>query len=249
MSFLNKLAFWRPSKEAKKLIQSNIYEKSESITFLLKQLQKHLLVITVRLKGDNDTYNTAIVKVDYKNKLFYLDELVPTMGNTILQNNGLISIRTRLDGAIINAEAHFKELINEDGFNYHVMHFPKQIYTTQRRESYRVNIPLSQHIQVNMQTGSGKLISGHLNDISFSGIAIRLEPNKDFDLKVGDNIPFVTLYLDSTILCEMEIKRHSNTLGKTLISGHLNEASAAHQKIIQRFIIQLDREKRKQSSL
>lgn len=241
-SFLNK---W---KKKKTTIQRNTLDTNEDIARLLKRLQQHLVIITAKFPSDPETYNTSIIKIDYKNRLFYLDELVPDAGNTQIKSLHKILLRTRLDGAILTMECHLKEVGEEKNLPHYLMHFPVRIKSIQRRESYRVSIPLNKRIQVNMQTDSGHFIAGFLNDISFNGVAIRLESSQDFDLKVHDTIPFLTLHLGETITCEMEINRISRIFGSVVVSGHLEEVSPVHQKEIQKFIFQQDREKRKQES-
>ncbi len=253
MSFSNPFSlseifsFLRNRKKKKKSVQRHTLNTDEAIARLLKQLQQHLVIITARFSSDSETYNTSIIKIDYKNKLFFLDELVPQIGNEQIKSLKKVSLRTRLDGAILTAECLLKEAAEEKGLPHYIMHFPAQIKSTQRRDSYRVSIPLNKRYQVNMQTESGAFIAGFLNNISFSGLAIRLEPNQNFELNIGEAIPFLTLHITETITCEMEIKRISSTMGYTIISGHLEEISPSHQRSIQKFISRLDREKRKQN--
>ncbi|GEM_PF-2013041 len=238
-----------PWKRHKKTVLRRILDSDNAIVQLLKQLQQHLLIITAKFPSDIETYNTSVIKVDYKNKLFYLDELIPQSGNEQIKKTGKVLLRTRLDGAILTAECRLKAVTREKGLNYFIMHFPRQIKSTQRRDSYRVSIPLNKRYQVNMQTESGQFIAGFLNNISFSGLAIRLEPKQKLELRIGEIVPFLTLHLNEPITCEMEIKRISKSMGKTIVSGHLEEISPSHQHTIQRFITRLDREKRKHNRL
>lgn len=228
-------------------MQRNIYDTDEAIARILKQLQQHLVIITAKFPADSETYNTSIIKIDYKNKLFSLDELIPKKGNIQIKSLKKVLLRTRLDGAILTAECLLKESAREKGLPHYIMHFPARIKSTQRRDSYRVSIPLNKRYQINMQTESGAFVAGFLNNISFSGLAIRLEPNQNFELNAGEVIPFLTLHITETITCEMEIKRISNTMGYTIISGYFEEISPNHQHLIQKFISRLDREKRKQT--
>lgn len=220
-------------------MQRNILDTDEAITRLLKQLQQHLVIITAKFPSDTEAYNTSIIKIDYQKKVFYLDELIPHKGNEQIKNLQKVLLRTRIDGAILSAECLLKETGEEKGLPHYIMHFPKRIKSTQRRDSYRISIPLNKRYQVNMQTESGLFIAGFLNNISFSGLAIRLEPNQNFELNIGEDIPFLTLHLNETITCEMEIRRISSTMGYTIISGHLEEISPAHQRSIQKFISRL----------
>lgn len=232
-------------KKKRKTVQRSVFDTEKSIARLLKQLQQHLVIMTAKFPSDKEIYNTAIIKVDYKNKLFYLDELIPDAGNQQIKKHKKIFLQTRLDGAILTAECTLKETGEEKGIRHYIMYFPERMRSTQRRESFRVNIPLSQRIQVNLQTESGAFIAGFLNDISFGGISIRLESGYNFELNVDEIVPFLTIHLKETITCEMEVKRISRTLGNTIISGHLEEISPEHRQHIQRFITRLDRKKRK----
>lgn len=242
LSFLKK---WKPKKTT---VQRNVLDTEEDIVRLLKRLQQHLVIITAKFPSDPETYNTSIIEIDYKNHLFYLDELIPATGNAQIRSLKKVLLRTRLDGAILTMECDLKQAGEDNKLPHYLMYFPAMIKSIQRRESYRVSIPLNKRIQVNMQTDSGQFIAGFLNDISFSGVAIRLESAQDYDLKVQDTIPFLTLHLGETITCEMEIKRISRILGNVVVSGHLEEVSPAHQKEIQKFILRQDREKRKQEA-
>ncbi len=242
---INAFSFLGKWKKKKKSVQRSILDTETEISQLLKRLQKHLVVITAKFPSDPETYNTAIIKVDYKNKVFYLDELLPESGNEQLKAVHKIFLRTRLDGAILTMECVLKDLGEEKGLSHYIMYFPTRIKSIQRRESYRVNIPLSKRFQVNMQTKSGHFIAGFLNNISYKGVAIRLETAQSFDLNIGDKVPFLTLHLNETITCEMEVKRISTILGNAIISGHLQEISPVQQREIQKFISKQEREKRR----
>ncbi|RKZ94926.1 MAG: hypothetical protein DRQ43_06095, partial [Gammaproteobacteria bacterium] len=247
MPFFNFFSFINNWKKKKNSVQRNIFKTDKAIASLLKRLQQHIVIITAKFPSDTETYNTSIIKIDYQNKLFYLDEFIPHKGNQQIKSLGKVLLRTRLDGAILTTECLLKEAGEETGIAYYIMHFPELIKSTQRRDSYRVNIPLNKRYQVNMQTESGLFISGFLNNISYSGITIRLKSRQNLELNVGEDIPFLTLHLNETITCEMTIKRIFHTLDNTIISGHLEEISPVHRRLIERFIFRLNREKRQQS--
>lgn len=245
---INSLPFLGKWKKKKKSIQRNILDTEVEIARLLKRLQQHLVIITAKFSSDAETYNTSIIKLDFKNKLFYLDELVPDTGNAQIKTLKKVLLRTRLDGAILTMECELNEIGEEKGLPHYIMNFPVCAKSTQRRESYRVSIPLHKRFQVNMQTEAGNFIAGFLNDISFSGVAVRLETPQSVDLNLGDIVPFLTLHLKETITCEMEVKRISTTRGSVIVSGHLEEVSAEHQREIQKFIARQDREKRRNAA-
>ena len=245
---LNTFSFLNKWKKKKKSVQRNILETDNELAYLMKQLQQHLVIITAKFSSDPEIYNTSIIKVDYKNKLFYLDELVPDTGNAQIKTLQKIRLSTRLDGTILTMECRLKEPGNDNNLPHYVMYFPTRARSIQRRESYRVNIPLNKRLQITMQTDSGHFIAGFLNDISYSGVSMRLESSQAFELNPGDFVPFLTIHLNETITCEMEVRRISTTRGHIIISGQLEEISIAHQKEIQTFISRLDREKRRNAA-
>ena len=241
-------SFWNKSK---KTLQKRVIDTPQDIARMLQRMQEHIVIVTARFDSDPDTYNTSIINVDASKEQFYLDEFLPSVGNEQLKKLKKVSLRSRLDGAILTMDGLLKSAEQENGIPYFIMHFPEQIRSIQRRESYRVSIPVGKRIQATMQTDAGHFIAGFLHDISFSGVSIRLEETADFgfkeqDLKVGMNIPFLTLHLDEVITCSMEIKRISHAVGHIIVSGRLEDISPVHQRNIQQFIRRLDREKRQQ---
>jgi len=239
-------SFLSPWNKSKKTLQKSVIDTPQDIARMLQRMQEHIVIVTARFDSDPDTYNTSIIKVDAGKELFHLDEFLPSVGNEQLRKLKKVSLRSRLDGAILTMNGLLKSAEQESGIPYFIMHFPEQIRSIQRRESYRVSIPVGKRIQASMQTDAGHFIAGFLHDISFSGVSIRLEETPDFDLKVGMNIPFLTLHLDEVITCSMEIKRISYAVGHIIVSGRLEDISPVHQRNIQQFILRLDREKRQQ---
>ncbi len=239
-------AFFSSWNKSKKTLQKSVIDTPQDIARMLRRMQEHIVIVTARFDSDPDTYNTSIIKVDTGKELFHLDEFLPSVGNEQLRKLKKVSLKSRLDGAILTMDGLLKSAEQENGIPYFIMHFPEQIRSIQRRESYRVSIPVGKRIQATMQTDAGHFIAGFLHDISFSGVSIRLEETPDFDLKAGMNIPFLTLHLDEVITCSMEIKRISYAVGHIIISGRLEDISPVHQRNIQQFILRLDREKRQQ---
>ena len=235
------LNFW---KKPEKPVQKRVIESHEEIARLLQRMREHIVIITARFPSDNDVYNTSIIDVDSNSKIFHLDEFLPAQGNHQIRKLKNVSLRARLDGAILTMDCNLKKSGEENNIPYFMMHFPDKIRSIQRRESYRVSIPASTHFQATLQTDAGNFIAGFLHDISFSGVSIRLEGIPDFELIPGNTIPFLTLHLDEVITCSMEIKRISHIIGHVVVAGRLEDLSPNQQKIIQRFILRLDREKR-----
>ncbi len=250
MSFNLKLpSFFKFWHSQKKPVQKKIIDSEQDIDRLLQRMQEHIVIITARFAADEELYNTSIIKVDARKALFYLDEFLPSHGNSQIRSLKKVTLRVRLDGAILTMDCRLYQTEEEAGTPCFIMHFPEKIRSIQRRESYRVSIPVSKRYQASLQTDAGHFIAGFLHDISFSGVSIRLEQSPNFDLKAGNNIPFLTLHLDEVITCSMEIKRISHVVGKIIVSGRLEDISPAHQRIIQRFILRLDREKRQQEAI
>ncbi len=242
-------SFFRFWHSQKKPVQKKLIDSERDIVRLLQRMQEHIVIITARFAADIELYNTSIIKVDAIKRRFYLDEFLPSNGNSQIRALKKVTLRVRLDGAILTMDCNLYQAEEETGTPCFIMHFPEKIRSIQRRESYRVSIPVSKRYQTTMQTDAGHFMAGFLHDISFSGVSIRLEQRPDFDFKVGNNIPFLTLHLDEVITCSMEIKRISHVVGKIIVSGHLEDISPAQQRIIQRFILRLDREKRQQEAV
>lgn len=225
----------------------HIITTEKSIVTLIKNAQTHLVPVTANFSGDTKNFNTSIIKVDYKKKLFFLDELSPYEGNFHLKKLKKIHLKGYLDNCILSMQCNLNQQKEEKGLLYSIIHFPTAIKSIQHREFYRINLPLTYHIKVFLKKDSGEHFEGHLNDISYNGIAIRFRSIKNTNIETQEIIPIVKIYLKQNIIinCKMEIKRIFTISNNLLIAGLLEEVTAPQQHNIQKFITHLDRQKRK----
>ena len=204
-------------------------------------------MITANFPGETRNFDTSIIKVDYQNKLFYLDELQPYEGNIHLSKLKKVKLRSHLDNCILSMECQLKKQNEEKGLLYSIMHFPRSIRSIQHREFYRINIPIDKQLKVSLKTQSAEVISGNLNDISYNGISIRFRSTPSSSFEDNQIIPLVKIHLSKNLIitCRMIIKRIFKLSDNLLIAGILEEVSTAQQHSIQKFITHLDRLKKR----
>lgn len=225
----------------------HIIKAEKGIIALIKNSQTHLVVVTANFPGETKNFTTSIIKVDYQNKLFYLDELSPYDGNINLNKLKKVKLKSYLDNCVLSMECPLKKQAEEKGLLYSIMHFPKTIRSIQHREFYRINIPTNLHIKVVLKTVSGELLTGSLNDISYNGMSVGFRVAPNIDIKKDKIIPFVKIHLHQNVIisCKMEIKRIFSIAENRIIAGVLDEVPTAQQQNIQKFITHLDRQKRR----
>ncbi|MCU7835692.1 MAG: flagellar brake protein [gamma proteobacterium symbiont of Taylorina sp.] len=250
MSFPFNLFSFLSSPKTEKKTAEKIIQSEESISALLKNLQNHLVIITANFPGETKNFSTSIIKMDYQNKKFYLDELLPYEGNSHLNKLKQVQLRTHIDSCILSMKCRLIKQDEEKGLLYSVMHFPDTIISVQNREFHRVNIPLNKHLKVVLKTVDGEFITGSLNDLSYNGMSLRFKTPPALNIEKHDIIPFTTIYLNDVVIsCKMEIKRIFSISDNTIIAGLLEEVTTSQQQTIQKFIAHLDRLKRRNREL
>ena len=226
---------------------AHIIKAESSIIALIKKSQSHLIMMTARFPGEKQSFNTSIIKVDYQNQLFYLDEFAPYDGNTHLNKVKKVYLKSYLDNCVLSMECHLKEQKEAKGLLYSIMYFPRAIKSVQHREFYRINIPRTHHLQVLLRKESGELLTGELNDISYNGISIRFRTPQNINVNAQEIIPIVKIHLTEKVVinCTMQIKRIFSLSDNQIIAGILDEVPPAQQQKIQKFITHMERQKKR----
>ena len=134
-------------------------------------------MLTVRLHGEETSYNSTLLEIDHHNKSFLIDELFPTEGNTILRKGNRVHVITRQSGIHIEFDSTVHKRGKQDRFTVYQMQFPEYIRQEQRRDSHRAPVDLSNNPRVTISTPSGVQLAGQLTDISTGGFGALFNSN------------------------------------------------------------------------
>lgn len=143
---------------------------STKIRAILRQLKAEHELLCATVPGCKDQANTAILGIEEKRGLFYLDELNTDTAHQALVRNGKLRIACRLHGMKLQFVAHMLKTDTDAGLAIYEMAIPKVIARLQRRENFRLRLNPGPVITVTIPDFGGETIHGEALDLSSTGI-------------------------------------------------------------------------------
>lgn len=205
--------------------------------------------LELRFADRQQVFQSYIVEVDRENNRIALDELIPNDGERHLLNGETVNIVTYREGVRIawsHSQTALLDSINDARCYW--LTLPKQISYHQRRNAFRADALPEQSLDVNID--SNKLfqtISGRLLDISATGCKVHIK-SADTPLQPGQLYETFAIGLPSgSIILSAELRHLNNdeSNSSTLAGFKFHDVSGAAQRIIERFVYQLQREARR----
>lgn len=177
----------------------------------LTDLVKKKCIISAHFGEHNQSFLTTIIDLDQKANLLTLDVAPTELLNKQLLNSPKVLFRTEYEGIKVSFRGKSIKKSQSDGHPVFAMPIPDAIFWMQRRQFYRIKVPLS-HINsvcqieftppVDANAGDSAeptKLKGvfRLVDLSISGFAF-LNPDPQFDkfLNPEDKIEGCMLYLN-----------------------------------------------------
>ncbi|MGD0959275.1 MAG: flagellar brake protein [Methylomonas sp.] len=148
----------------------------------LTDVYKNRCIISAHFGSDNESFLTAITEFDPKKDSLIVDGAPNEDLNVQLLNSTKVVFRTQMDGIKVVFSGRNVKKIPSAGRTAFKMSMPDAVFWLQRRQYYRVRIPLS-HTGSFCEVSSGKSVSELNNpledsvtlrivDLSISGFAI-----------------------------------------------------------------------------
>lgn len=213
---------------------------------LLKRIQNQRAMLTITLPGTDKNYNSAVLEINEEQAYLVIDELSPESGHPLLLDIKELRARTRVEGARISFSTTLIDAGRESGIAYYNLALPTEIDYLQQRASYRVKTAIVQPIPITLFHVEGQTIKGELQDLSVGGLAIRVAHKQlPAALNTTDTLPCsFRLAQNEEVTCTLEIRSIRNKDNNTPVrlGCRFINLPAPQQKIIQRYIIALERE-------
>ena len=140
---------------------------------LQRLLDKHCL-LAVQIGKTGGTYTSAILEIVRQGSYLILDGQVPSVGHARLQDNTEIHLRAMIEGLEIRFSTKIVEIHTKNGPPFYKVALPTQIGSRQRRQLYRVPVPLSKGCVVTLQLSEAHQVIGELRDVSPEGLGLRI---------------------------------------------------------------------------
>lgn len=151
-----------------------IVTESHEIRALIGRLVKERVSITVLLPGRGGYFSSLLLNLDRESSALVADELFPAQGHAAMQAGMEVRVLARLDGTDMRFRCRVVEVSLRKPASTYTLALPSAVEHLQRRRAYRVPVPASMPIDVEVQPEDSPPIQGRLVDISQAGIRIEL---------------------------------------------------------------------------
>lgn len=151
-----------------------IVSESHEIRALVGRLIKERISITVLLPGRGGYFSSLLLAMDRESSALLADELFPVQGHAAMQAGMEVRVIARLDGTDIRFRCRVVEISQRRPASAYTLDLPAAVEHVQRRRAFRVPVPASMSIDVEVQPEDTAPIRGRLIDISQSGVRIEL---------------------------------------------------------------------------
>jgi c-di-GMP-binding flagellar brake protein YcgR len=221
---------------------------------LLKRFKEQFATISVILPNSQVVYTSAILSIHPEQDCLILDELKPEEGHKRLLETKECTIEIYYKGQGIRFSGNLLAEGTEDGIAYYKIELPKSIHLYQRRTSYRVLITLSETVPIYLRTPEQDSVTGEVVDLSFGGIGFKL-PRTPWteSLQQGERLTGCRVILNTgeAIYSTIQIRfaalsnDMSNDKRHMRFGGEFIDLDRQQLKVIERYIVTLDRERLK----
>ena len=231
-----------PTRSYKSLPDSERITDPGRVARLLEQLAKRHALLTVEIPGHPGRYTSSIVGVDGQYVL--LDELLPTTGHELLLAARSLLVTGKLDGIDFRFITALEHVDSQDSMVTYHANLPGRLEYRQRRQNYRVHIPMAQTLRVIIDSNDGTVVEGMLHDLSHGGAGI-IFPDGPPVVQAGlHHECAIELPDDVWLYCTVELcySKDFRLRDRQLIGARFVEISRAQARLVGHCIIELERE-------
>lgn len=217
------------------------------ILHILEELLRNKTFLTALPKNNAQAFTTALLDLDEDTNSLLLDEFLPEPGRGVLAPKQELWILGQMHGIKTAFQSQLIRLGKEDNIPYYVIQLPEKIRQQQRRNNYRVPVPLSTRNPVWLRKDAGLAFKAQLRDLSLGGVSVMMSYLKDMgDLSPGNEFEecIVNLPGESQIATSVEVRHvHNEAPAKTTRVGlAFRKLTPEDERRVQRSVAFLERE-------
>ncbi|QLI80122.1 flagellar brake protein [Chitinibacter fontanus] len=222
------------------------------IAYVLRMLEQNNTNIAVYFNAGKDMMLTRILSVDGKAKQFVFDIGGHEPSNREILNAPKLLFVTDLDGVKIQFSISTPTRSQLEGKPAFLSALPADLVKLQRREFYRLTTPITTPYTITLQPANQASLTLDVHDISLGGLGIWLKHDEQQKLfELGSLIHKATLDLGPAgrFQADLEIRNlHPVSLkqgiSRFMLGVKFAELSRASESMLQKLIVQLEREKK-----
>ena len=225
-------------------------ESRTEIIFRLRELAMGGEMIAAYFNQGRDFILTTLLEVKPDHEIFIYDYGAnDDLNQRLVQSEKIIFVGNP-NGVRMQFTCNAARKIKYGGRSAFISNIPRQMVRMQRREYYRVSIPLSKKLQCTIPNHKGERLVVPVRDISVGGVSLVGDDNFA-DAKSLDKIKRCRIILDDfgEINCDLEV-RHVAQFTKrsgapeTRLGCMFMGITPVMQAMIQRYMVHLEQERR-----
>lgn len=222
------------------------------IAAILRPLQQQHSIVSIAVPSAKRLYNSTLLEVNPEQGYLLLDELHPREGHEQLSTASKIGLSAHRKGIEIKMILEISEIGSDNGVAYYKVAYPGLIRYRQRRRAFRVPVSAAQSIPVELADEQGNAFYGELQDISAEGMCIRFPAKTGISEEKKSQAMTYTITLPNKkrvqglfILCRVT----PHEAGRNLqVGGKFKQLDKAQARLIERFVLEIQRESRRKMS-
>lgn len=232
------------------LARYTLHSRTE-IVFLLRAIQKRKLLVNLDLPGSRQIIVTSVLGVNEAQNILVLDSARgDALNHDLLSGKGAEFV-TQLDGVSITFATGPVTLCEYEKLPALRIALPKSMIRLQRREHFRVPLPIANPIKCIVPSEDGSdPITTHIVDIGCGGVAIA-ETGGRLGTETGRTLPGCKLLLPDTdaIVTSLEVRnsaqiRLHNGAFQTRLGCKFIDLPNDMAAKLQRFVMDIERARR-----
>jgi c-di-GMP-binding flagellar brake protein YcgR len=215
------------------------------IVALLRAVAAHREIVTVNFGGAQDFVVSAVLAVNPDFEEVVLDHGADEPAMQRLLRAERLRITTQLNQVRIHFQADAASAVTFDGGPAFRVRLPDSVLRLQRRDAYRLKIPLGRPLLCDIPRGEGDpgpVMRVRVRDISVAGVALTDYP-KDLRVAVGTVWPGCRINLPDLGPLVADVEVMHATEGEPRRCGcRFRNLPLAMANLIQRYITRVERE-------
>ena len=168
----------------------------ERIAAILRGLDDKFTLVSVRLAAEGPLYTSALIRLDPQAQKVYLDELNQVQAHRQVTEGTELRVFASLRGVAIRFSTAVEEIVQEPAGALYRCPYPDTVQYLQRRETFRIHIPMAERPQVELRPESwSEPVIGELTDLSACGMCVELPASQADELNIRSRLSFCNLLL------------------------------------------------------
>lgn len=224
---------------------------AEDIYRVLKLLELQRCLITVALPARKGMASSMVLDVNTDTQSLIIDQLNDQPLQLAITPGDLLVFRAAYGGVQVSGECQFIETDSDATGPTLRLTLPTKVLHRQRRAAYRATIAAAT-MAITLESPDRKPLTGWVSDVSADGLGVVFDQFVHPPIEPGELFPLASFSLDSGAMEVALVAKHPNydkISDKYRCGFSFHGLTAAEEKQLNQWVIQLQRRQRKQQRL